>query len=250
MSLQRAVDDPGALQGASEGAPFDDTRKALKFALNANQVKMPPAYANRAMGEVPYKAKRARGRALQKLREVEQKAEEERAAGRRLGPGQWPASALDRVHLAGYILHKFNALDEVQRLVLTVRNTSPAVECVCGSPCCSGWRPVPRWVQAVNELCELTKQHAIIIANEGAIPGAPLKVGLSTQPELRRQVIKEWGAHRWSDVSELARRFQLSRLTVSRHRGWIEEWLDTQENNAWIELDAIFARTGITGPFL
>lgn len=247
-------DAPGRANDASPTAtptaPFDNSRKALQFALNANQVKYPPAYLSYVMSEVPYTSKQTRSKALQKLRDEEAKAEEECRAGRRLGPGQWPASMLDRVHLAGYILRHFGVLDTVHQVVLTLRCTTPALQCTCGSPCCSGWRPVPRWVTAVNDACELLKREAIAIANDGAIPGAPMKVGLSTQPELRQQIVKDWGRRHWMSHMDLARQFHLSALTVSRHRAWIEEWLDTQENNAWIEVDALFDQTGITGPFL
>lgn len=241
---------PTGQDGTDVQAPFDDSRKALLFALNAHQTKVPPPFMNRAMGEVQYKSKRARNKALQRLRDEEERAESERRAGRRLGPGQWPASALDRVHLAGYILSKLDALERSYVVTLSMRLVTSVLECSCGNPCCSGWRPVPRWVSAINEMCELVRMQALIIANDGAIPGAPLKVGLSTQPELRRQILKEWATRRWSSQIQLARKFNLAALTVSRHRAWIEEWLDTQENNAWIEVDALFDRTGITGPFL
>lgn len=245
----RAIDVP---QVSTPEAPFDNSRKALKFALNANQVKFPPAYLSRVLSEVPYTTagKRAKSKALQKLRDEEAKAEAERRAGHRLSPGQWPASMLDRVHLAGYILHHFTSLDRTHQVVLTLRCTTPALECACGSPCCSGWRPVPRWVTAVNDACELLKSQAIAIANDGAIPGAPMKVGLSTQPMLRRQIVKDWARQNWMSQIDLARQFHLSALTVSRHRAWIEEWLDTQENNAWLDVDALFDRTGITGAFV
>lgn len=248
MPMERARIVLVASKDEGGTAPFDDSRKALVFALNAHQAKIPPPYMNRAMSEVPYKSKRAKSRALQKLREAEAKAEEERAAGRRLGPGRWPASALDKVHLAGYILRTMDSMDRVHQVVLAVRLTTPAVPCNCGNPCCSGWRPVTRWVSAINELCELTKNQALAIANEGRIPGAPMKIGLSTQPELRRQIIKEWATRSESRLVDLAARFKLSSLWVSKHRGWITEWLDTQENNAWLELDSLFDRSGITGP--
>lgn len=244
---QRAID---VAPTSAHDPPFDNSRKALQFALNANQVKFPPAYLSQVLAEVPYTSKRAKSKALQKLRDEEAKAEAERRAGRRLGPGQWPASMLDRVHLAGYILHHFTTLDLTHQVVLTLRCTTPAIECTCGSPCCSGWRPVPRWVTAVNDACELLKCHAIALANDGAVPGAPMKVGLSTQPELRRHIVKDWSRRHWLSQIDLARKFQLSAITVSRHRAWIEEWLDTQENNAWLDVDALFDRTGITGAFM
>jgi hypothetical protein len=246
MERARIAQDASNVIG--EAAPFDNSRKALAFAMNAHQTRVPPPYMNQAMAEVPVKTKRAKQKALQKLRDAQTKAEEERAAGRRLAPGRWPASQLDKTHLAGYILHTLDALDRVHIVVLSVRLITPALPCNCGNPCCSGWRPVTRWVTAINELCELTKNRALVIANEGRIPGAPLKVGLSTQPELRRQIIKEWATRRPSTVMDLARRFNLSWKSVALHRGWITEWLDTQENNAWMELDALFDRTGITGP--
>jgi hypothetical protein len=244
-ALERTADE-------SACAPFDDSRKALTFALNAHQARLPPTYMSKVMYETPGKpakvAKTKAAKALQFLREEEAKAEAERKAGRRLGPGPWPASALDRVHLAGYILHHFASIDIAHQVVLSLRLVTPAVECNCGSPCCSGWRPVPRWVTAVTDACELLKTRAIMLANEGAIPGAPMKVGMSTQPQLRRQLVKEWATRRWSTRVDLAQRFGLTAMWVSRHRAWIEEWLDTQENNAWIEVDSLFDRTGITGP--
>lgn len=234
----------------AQEAPFDNSRKALTFALNAHQVSVPQPYANKVMHDINLRKPRAKSKALQKLREQEAIAEAEAVKGRRLRAGPWPARGLDKAHLAGYILHQFGKLDRVHQVVLTVRQMTAIVPCTCGAACCCGWRPVGLWVAAVDELCELTKQRAIVLANEGAIPGAPMKVGLSTQPALRRYIIAQWGARSWSSVVDLARHFNLSALTVSRHRGWIEEWLDTQENNAWLDVDAVFDRTGITGPFL
>lgn len=233
-----------------EVAPFDDSRKALAFALNANQASIPAPYANRAMQELWTKPPKSRNKALQLLRDLEAQAAADIAQGRRLRAGAWPANDLDKLHLAGYILQKFSSLDRVHQAVLSVRMITPAIPCPCSRPCCSGWTPVPGWVQAVTELCEITRQQALVLANEGRIPGAPLKVGLSTQPDLRRQLVKEWGTRRWSSYVDLAQRFSLTVVTVTRHRAWLEEWLDTQENNAWLDLDAVFDRTGITGPFL
>lgn len=231
-------------------APFDDSRKALVFALNAHQVTPPQPYMNKAMASIAAAKPRAKSKAIERLRELEAQAAVDNAKGRRLRAGPYPAKGLDKAHLAGYILSEFAKLDRIHQVVLSARCITCALPCDCNAPCCSGWRPVDRWVCAVDELCELTKQQAIALANEGAIPGAPMKVGLSTQPALRRFIIAQWGARSWSSVADIARRFQLNALTVSRHRGWIEEWLDTQENNAWLQLDAIFDRTGITGPFL
>lgn len=229
---------------------FDDSRKALAFALNSHQVTVPQPFMNKLMSEIAAKKPKAKSKALQKLRDLEEEARVEASKGRRLRIGPWPARGLDKAHLAGYVMQQFARLDWLHQVVLTVRVMTCALPCTCGSPCCCGVRPVDRWVMAVDQLCELTKQHAIALANEGRIPGAPMKVGLSTQPELRRFIIAQWGARSWSSVADISRRFQLNALTVSRHRGWIEEWLDTQENNAWLELDAIFDSSGITGPFV
>lgn len=232
----------------SEVAPFDNSRKAVRFAMNAHQAKVPPPYMNQVMAETPYKSKASKNKALQKLRDEEAKAEAERQQGRRLGPGAWPTAGLDNVHMAGYILSLLGSLDQVHQNVLAARLTTPATPCSCGNPCCSGWRPVTRWVRAIDELCEAAKRDALIIANAGQIPGAPLKLGLSTQPDLRRQIVKDWATYRSTRIVDLAQRFNLSALWVSRHRGWLTEWLDTMEQNAWLEVDALFDRTGITGP--
>lgn len=229
-------------------APFDDSRKALVFALNAHQVTVPQPYMSRVMSQIAVKSRKG-SKAVERLRQLEQEAAQENVKGRRLRAGPRPAKGLDKAHLAGYILGEFAKLDRIHQVVLSVRCITAALPCDCNAPCCAGWRPVDRWVQAVDELCELTRQQALIIANEGAIPGAPMKTGLSTQPALRRHIIAQWGARTWSSVADLSRKFQLNALTVSKHRGWIEEWLDTQENNAWLQVDALFDRTGITGHF-
>lgn len=219
--------DPGVLRGLyargiatppdpKEGvcAPFDNSRKALAFALNAHHVTVPQPYMNKVMSQIAAKKPRAKSKALERLRELEREAEVEAQKGRRLLAGPWPARGLDKAHLAGYILHHFATLDRVHQVVLMVRVMTAALPCTCGAPCCGGWRPVDRWVQSLDELCELTKQQALIIANDGAIPGAPLKVGLSTQPALRRQIIAQWGARTWSSTVDLARHFALNAMTV------------------------------------
>lgn len=232
-----------------DGAPFDDSRKALEFALNAHQVSLPQPFMNKAMAAAKPKRRKSRDPGVRKLQDLQEEIDAERAAHRTLKHGQWPTKGLDGAHLAGFILAKFGTLTELTQVVLTGRLTRPVMECTCGNPCCSGWRPVGRWVGAVDRMCELAKYQALAIANEGRIPGAPMRAGLSTQPALRRAIVKAYFTGDDVSVSGTAARHGLDWHTVARHRGWLTEWMATLENNGWLEVDALFDHCGITGPF-
>lgn len=243
-------------------APFDDAREALRYALNADQVSLPAPYMNRAMAQTPGAAERRKkptrseravmwavgASSLDELRAIL------KSKGKRtsflIRPPR-PTQGLDKAHLAGFILREFERLEETHQLVLTGLLTNPVMPCSCCRPCCSGWIPVTRWVTAVDKTCEILKERALVLANQDAPAAARRKVGLSTQPVLRRALVKDYfQGIRGRSLADLASVHGITDETVARHRGWIEEWLDIQERQAWESLQMVFDRVGITGPWL
>lgn len=253
-------------------APFDDVRDALRFALNAHQVSVPPSYMSRVMASAPGSAER-RKKPTKAEREVmyyvgASSLDDLRALlkGKRLRSTSLvkrpprPAVGLDGAHLAGFILRELGKLQEVHQTVLAGLCTNPVVPCSCGRRCCSGWEPVQRWVDAVDRTCEELKQRAVVNANpelvgpDGALrPGlrGHWKVGLSTQPALRRTLVKDYyrGDQKRSLI-DLAAAHKVTDETVARHRGWIFEWLTERESKAWEEAAWWFDQVGITGAWL
>lgn len=238
-----------------DAAPFDDTREALRFALNAHQVSLPQPYMNRAMSDAPgpkprrkkpTKAERAVMDAVgvDTLDGLRAMLKGRRRSTSFLRSPPRPTRGLDKAHLAGFILREFEKLPHDCQMILEGLCTEPVTPCSCGSPCCSGWRPVQRWVRAVGLTCEVLKQRALTQAGPG-------RVGLSTQPELRRTLVKDYfrGDKRRS-LTELAAIHHLKDDTVARHRGWIHEWMEEQESLAWEACSWWFDQVGITGPWL
>lgn len=252
---------------AEDRAPFDDTAAALRFALNADQVTVPSSYMNRMLAEFDPTPKRKKPTPAEKavlhaigvasLEQLRDLIKGKRLKGTSLvkHPPR-PTKGLDGSHLAGFILREFGKLDDAHQMILTGLLTNPVLPCTCGRPCCSGWEPVARWVQAVDRTCDVLKTRALMDANPGVDleqPRSPirLRAGLSTQPALRRAIVRDWytrGERR--SLVDLAGRNGLTEKTVALHRTWIEEWLTEREAKAWEAANWWFDQVGITGPWL
>lgn len=230
----------------SETAPpaFDDTRAALEFALNASRVEMPRPFMNKAMAEAVKKTAKRRKKSTRELTEAEQLLEQENAVKPRKSrpPGPPPLKGLDRAHLAGYILSQLERLDRYHKTILKGLMIHAYDPCACRSPCCSGWRRNARWAEAVKDTCLMLKETADITKTG--------KRGLSTQPELRMAFVEQFYTKNTMTVAAAAAKAQVTTMTATRHRDWIFEWLEQQEDEAWQALDRVFDRSGITGAFL
>lgn len=238
--------------------PFDDSRKALAFALNAHDVRTPPPAMSRAMAEGVRKAQtKAAARREAKLRKqrLKEAGGDESApdplAGtvRRSGDARTKADAqrqwlgLARPAQAGLILREFGKLDREHRAVLAGLLTRPYESCSCGRPCCSGRYRVPRWAQAVEETCELMKESADLVR----LPG---KKGLGTQPGLRRAIVSLHYTKEEYVLSHLAAAAGVAAMTAAKHRAWIVEALVRIEQEAWVQIDAMLDAAGITGTII
>lgn len=227
---------------------FDDTRKALVFALNANDVRMPQPGMTASMAEgVAKKIPRgAKARAAFFAKAAEQREQERSAlirAAFRPRPRVGRLNAVDKSAQAGFILQEFAKLDSRHQTVLTgllVRSHRP---CACRRPCCSGWAIDLRWAKAVEDTCLLLKEAGDVLR----VPG---KRGLSTQPSLRRAIVTSFYKKTEVTLVELAGIAECSQITAAKHRGWIVEYLEQTETEAWQEIASLFDRVGITGAFL
>lgn len=232
----------------ADGPLFDNTRKALVFALNANEVEMPKPGMTASMAE-GIKPKLPRGKKAREAffakaaerREAERDALV-RAAFRRRDEVRG-MKGVNRAAQAGFILQEFAKLDDRHQTVLTgllVRSHRP---CACRRPCCSGWAVDLRWAKAVEDTCLLLKEAGDVLR----VPG---KRGLSTQPALRRAVVLAFYKGTEPTLVELAALAECSQITAAKHRAWIAEYLKATETEAWQEIASLFDRVGITGAFL
>lgn len=235
-------------------APFDDSRKALTFALNQHLIAPPPAMMNQMMASVtlaPIVKKRKKKKSEietlmlafaddpETLVQMEREKGQRRRMDLQRHPGPQLAKA-DKPHLAGYILYHFKRMDRHHREVLTGLLTEAAIPCGCKQPCCAGWRPTERWSQAVRDTCETLMLRADVTKEPG-------KKGLSSQPLLRQLLVELYFLGDGPTLMEIARRAKVNTITAARHRGWIHEYLAETENGAWMALDALFDQAGITG---
>lgn len=258
---EAAGKSPPALQPPPEHAPFDDSRKALTFALNHHQVAPPTAMMNAMMASVKVEEKKRKRKKKKKsdaelLGEVfpgaetpEQllEMERERANKKRSNLTRHPSlreqglTKNDEPHLAGFILYHFGRLDAQNQEVLSGLLTIPFQPCSCRQPCCSGHRPTERWVHAVRATAERLRRHADVLKQPG-------KKGLGTQPLLRQLLIELYFLGGGPSLTDIAGRSGVSLVTAARHRAWIHGWLAATEQAAWKELEAILDQAGITGP--
>jgi len=225
---------------------FDNTRKALAFALNAADVRMPKPSMSVSMTEgiakkMP-KGKKARAAWFAKIaeqRDVERDQLVRQAFRRRAEP----LTGEDRAAQAGFILQEFQKLDEAHKIVLTGLLTRSHSPCACRRPCCSGWARNLAWDKAVLDACLLLKETGDVLRQPG-------KRGLSTQPHLRKAVVEEFFTKRPITLVELAGLAHCSTMTAAKHKAWIVEYLQQVEVEAWEQVSALFDRVGITGAFL
>lgn len=226
-----------------EAPLFDSSRKALEFALNAVKVKMPSPFMNKAMAEVKVKkrrmkkagvmAKNATALALLDLEEAPRSSRKPHEA--RMPTG------LEAAAQAGFILRQLDRLEPAHRTVLYGVVITAYDPCECRAPCCSGERLNPRWASAVKETCEILKGVGDITKTAG-------KRGLSTHPAMRWALVEQFYTKRAIRVADIARHCRVALMTVTKHREWINTYLEQTEQEAWLAVDAIFDQVGITGP--
>lgn len=224
-----------------EKAPFDDSRKALAFALeNAEKATIPAPFMNKAMAEVKTdpRGKRPK-RELQALHEAED--EMKRPPGMRGGPlAPRSLRGLEAAHQAGIILHHFGRANEMHQAVLRLRVGRATRPCACRSPCCRGWQYALPWIQDAEWMCQY-------LANRAEASRVPGKKGFSTHPALRREIVEDWARGHSRTLEESARWYELSTTTVARHRELLVTFLTAAEGEAWNEVNDIFDQAHITG---
>ena len=217
---------------------FDSTRKALDFAFNADSAFISAPTMNQMMAAYSNQGKPI------------SKADEERYWGEVAGGSvkftNVPQPGLllrkyERAAQAGFILQQVTKLDPVHHHILAARMTRQRDPCSCRSPCCSGFRYVPRWWGAMQALCDLLKDYADVLRTPG-------KRGLSTEPRLRWMIVERYFDHgKPPSFAEMGRVAEVDSMTVARHHEWISTYLATEENRAWAEISAIFDQWGVTG---
>ncbi len=218
-------------------ALFSSAYQALLFALNFEDSRIPGPVMNREMS--------APQRDHAKVAAI---ARSYTGTSRRGSPTTLnrPSVALggtqDRAVMAGWILQRFQQLELIQRLVLTITVMRPRSPCSCGSACCRGWTLRYSWVDACRIMVEHLKSWAEMDKESG-------KRGYSTDPRLRQALIEDYAkpAERRASVKELAELAEVTTVTAAAHRKRIYDYLDTVHDAAWTDLAAIFDAHGITG---
>ena len=228
-----------------EAPLFDDTRKALRFALNAAHVQMPRPAMNVAMVEglrKRMKPKRRRNKsealALMQMEALGAEQEALETAQALFRRPQATLTSMERAIQAGFILQVFSHMDLTHQTLIRGQLLQPAIPCDCHRPCCSGWATSYSWSKAVEDTCTLMRQD---IDTKGSI---------STLPKLRRAIVMAWYRRQAVKLQDLARIAECTSVTAAKHRAAIIEWLESTENNAWIEADAILGNAGIVGTFI
>jgi len=149
---------------------------------------------------------------------------------------------IDAAHMAGQILRHFGRLDEDHQLVLSGILLIKETACSCGRPCCSGWSRIPRYTEVVSRTCAVLRLRAEIKIEEGDFLS-----GLGTAPAMRRDLVEEFFRGVGPSITDLAAFHGVTRVTVSKHRGLIHQWLGDTEREAWGEAMAILGQAEITG---
>lgn len=232
---------------AAESPLFDDTRKALRFALNADHVQMPRPAMTVAMVEglkqrMKPKRRRNKSEALAVQLQEALGAEEDLVTTVRglFTRKQASLTSIEKAAQAGFILQVFSQLDWHHQVLIRGRVLRPAMPCACRRSCCSGWATSMMWAKAIDDTCKLLQDSTA----QGA------KGSISTLPKLRRAVVQGWYSRREMRLIDLAGHVGCSSVTAAKHRALIVEWLERIENEAWVEADATLGNAGITGTFI
>lgn len=204
------------------------------FALNADVVNMPRPFMTKVMASTPVKRSKKAKAALAVLGE----------ATRRMNLDPQPHfSGLDKAAQAGLILRQLEKLEPQETLVLRGLLTRPYDPCSCRSPCCSGQRKNPRWIDAVEKTCDFLRDHAEVLRQPG-------RKGLSTQPNLRQALVENWYTGDRVSMPVIAKHCDVTAVTARAHWAWITDYLVATENSAWTNIAPILDEAGITGAFL
>lgn len=241
---------------APERPQFDDTRRALEFALNFRG-ETKASVMSRMMAQVRVAPKRPSKRAKKLIdraladmdddiadlaRELIARQYKRPTAKSKIGAPPKALQGLDGAHMAGYTLAQFARLDTLHQTILRGVCLVAYSPCNCRAPCCSGVRRNAPWAAAVVDTCDIL-QHA------GAVLREPGKRGLSTQPALRLALVESYYTERERSLIDLAMIGQVSTITAARHKEWICGYLEQTEDAAWTALAPIFDEAGITGAF-
>ena len=220
----------------SEQVAFDSVVKALVFAFNASDsYYIASPVMNKAMAEAPVKKKRAKKGAKQ----VQDEEIKPRPSPPPMQPGE-RLRGLNKAMQAGFILQLVRRLEPHHADILAACYTHPTNPCQCQSPCCQGFRPTPRWRDAITRICEHLKET-------GDVVKAPGKRGLSTEPTLRRLLVERYFLDNGVSTAKLARIAKISNITAAKHDEWITTYLEQEETEARLQIAGVFDQEGVTG---
>ena len=216
----------------TDGPLFESSKDALRFALNFSASAAPPTpYMSKAMAEVP--ASKGKAKDL----------EEELAKAARqwnLNPGP-SLRGLTGAAQAGLIRAQLTKLDLVHQYILTVLMMVPTMPCSCGAPCCIGYRPIPRYVEAFKQLGLLVEQAGDLLNGDDG------QKGVSKQPKLWALITEGFISGRAGSLTKLAQDAGVSMSTAAKHREWVLSLLEQWEDEAWLQIDPILVDAGIVG---
>ncbi len=203
---------------------------------------MPSPFMNKAMAEVKVKKRRRKkvGPFATNAEALALLDAEEAPRSSRTRPEARIPTGLDAAAQAGFILRQLERLEPVHRVVLYGLVLTAYDPCECKAPCCSGQRANPRWVVAVRETCEILKEVGDVTKTAG-------KRGLSTHPAMRWSLVEQFYTKRILRAVDVAFDCKVSLMTVTKHREWINAYLEQTEQEAWLAVDALFDQVGITG---
>jgi hypothetical protein len=212
---------------------FASVTDALIFAFNFEGQGIPSPVMNRAMAE-----------GLPKRPEGGQSRSD--AVTPSQAPKRAPAGGLkDQAVLVGWVLHQVHQLPMVHQHIITARYLRPRKVCSCGRACCRGWEIKRDWVEAIRHLVEYLKLHAEVTKEPG-------KRGFSTDPRLRVALVEDYFRHEKKRLSltELMAQTETTSVTVAKHRTWIFDHLQAQENQAMADISLQLDQCGLVGQLI
>lgn len=214
---------------------FDTSRRALSFALNHHRTKYAVPLMTKMMAEIQL-AERPK-----KKRKGKEEPEPQITTLFRRSPNP-SLKGLDGAAQAGMILLHFAKLSDVKRHVLTCAVLRPTLPCSCRSPCCSGFKANPEFVDALLGVCVALKDEAEHRRAHG-------KRGLKVHPIMHKALVEKHYEvpGRRIILSELADQCNVSEATVVAHRKYIEAFLEQTEKDGWTNLDVLLTKAGIVG---
>lgn len=153
------------------------------------------------------------------------------------GSGGKGLGGLDGAAQAGMILAEVKRVGEFGEACIIARTALRMLPCSCRSDCCGGHKPNWMWMDAISVASNETWK-AIEDQRE------PGKRGDKNDAVMRRMIVaKYFGAS--AKIGDIARKCDVTDLTIINHRTKIMKVLKKAEGEAWMLLESYLQECGV-----